>query len=156
MRIATIILALLSCSYPALQSPPKPTIAPYFDRIDDGPGFFVECVNTKNVTISSDSSFWPEINESIRLDGRFLEPSGNLFGPGLTMQVGPGQQWRGIIVLRQSAQSYFPAVKFGALRRIAGLRHLAEGRHTIAVKCGEAWSDELVFYWDGERHGNSD
>ena len=156
MRIATIILALLSCSYPVLQTPAKPTIAPYFDRIDDGPGFFVECVNTESATISSGSSFWPSTDKNIRLDGRVLEPSGYLLGPGLTMQVEPGQQWRGIIVLRQSEQSYFPAVKFGALRRSAAVRPLAEGRHTIAVKCGEAWSDDLAFYWDGERHSNSD
>jgi hypothetical protein len=32
------------------------------------------------------------------------------------------------------------------LEEKCGLRQLAEGRHTIAVKCGEAWSDELVFY----------
>jgi len=156
MRMATIILALLSCSYPVVQSPPKPIITPYFDRIDDGPGFFVECVNTKSASISSGSSFWPSTDENIRLDGSVLEPAGLRTGPGLTMQVESGQPWRGIIVLRQTEQSYFPAVKFDALVRSAGVRHLAEGRHTIAVKCGEVWSDELAFYWDGERHSNRD
>jgi hypothetical protein len=149
MRIATIIFALLSLSYAALPAPPRPTVAPFFDRIDDGAAFFVECVNTTNEKVSSGSSFWPSADQNIRVDGRVFAPSGGL-GPGLTTQIGPGQQWRGIIVLRQSEQSYGPAPKFGALRRSASVKHLAEGRHTVAVSCGGVWSEDLVFYWDGE------
>jgi hypothetical protein len=155
MRIATIVFALLSLSYPALPAPPRPTIAPFFNRIDDGPAFFVECINATSENVSSGSPSWPSADRNIRVDGRILAPSGGL-GPGLTTQIGPGQQWRGIVVLRQSEQSYYPAPKLGALTRSASVKHLVEGRHTVAVSCGGIWSEDLVFYWDGERHGSAD
>jgi hypothetical protein len=27
---------------------------------------------------------------------------------------------------------------------------IMEGKHTLAVQCGEVWSDDFTFYWDGE------
>jgi hypothetical protein len=60
--------------------------------------------------------------------------------------------WRGIVVLRQSNTGYFPAVKFGAMVRHSQTVSLSEGRHTLAIKCGEVWSDDVAFFWENERH----
>lgn len=129
------------------QDHPKPQISAFFDRVDDGPAFFVECSNTSGEAWSSGAERWIK---AIRIDGAVEpEPSARM-GPGLTMQVAPGEIWRGILALRQSERSYFPAVKFGALVRSARVRTTTEGKHTIDVQCGEAWSDDFTFCWDGE------
>ena len=131
------------------QDSSKPTIAPFFDRIDDGPAFFVGCRNTTDQKISSEVSVWIR---SLRLDGTIVSDNGSALGPGLTTQVAPGESWRGIIALRQSDRSFFPAVKFGALTRYARVLPLTQGRHTIAVQCAGVWSSEFEFYWESEIH----
>jgi hypothetical protein len=68
MRQLTVAL-VLPLSYLQAQSISKPHIAPFFDRIDDGPAFFVECLNTADSKVSSASSVWPWENESVRVDG---------------------------------------------------------------------------------------
>jgi hypothetical protein len=108
-------LLLLALSHLEAQSISKPRIAPYFDRIDDGPAFFVECMNTGDGAVSSASSVWPLGTGSIRIDGTLID-FGNMIGPGLSTDVEPGKSWRGIVVFRQSATQYFPCNlwRFGA------------------------------------------
>jgi hypothetical protein len=114
MRFLTTLL-LLALSHLEAQSISKPRIAPYFDRIDDGPAFFVECMNTGDGAVSSASSVWPLGTGSIRIDGTLID-FGNMIGPGLSTDVEPGKSWRGIVVFRQSATQYFPCNlwRFGA------------------------------------------
>jgi hypothetical protein len=129
------------------QDPSKPQISAFFDRVDDGPAFFLECSNTSGETLSSGDERW---TKAIRIDGAVEPEPSSPIGPGLTMKVAPGETWRGILALRQSERSYFPAVKFGAMVRSARVLTITEGKHTIAVQCGEVWSDDFTFYWDGE------
>src|ERR1700683_1910859 len=111
-----ILVLLVTFSNLHAQSIPKPHVAPFFERIDDGPAFFVECVNTDAYSASSGSPGWPLRTGTVRVDGSLID-FGNMSGPGLTTEVAPRQLWRGSIVLRQSETRYFPAVKFGALVR---------------------------------------
>ena len=144
------LVFLLAFSCLQAQSTPKPHVAPFFDRIDDGPAFFVECVNTDTLGTSSGASAWPLRTGTVRLDGSLID-FGNGIGPGLTTDVAPGELWRGIIVLRQSEMRYFPAVKFGALVRSTLLHPMSPGKHTISVQCHGVWSDEFEFYWEQEQ-----
>jgi hypothetical protein len=142
------VLAMLLLTFIGLamaQDSSKPKIAPFFDRVDGGPAFFVDCRNATGEKRSSATSVWIQ---SLRLDGAKVPNSGDLLGPGLTMDVEPGQSWRAIIALRQSFRSYFPPVRFGALVRSTRVLPLDEGRHTIAVQCGEVWSEDLEFFWE--------
>jgi hypothetical protein len=117
-----------------------------FSTVADGPAFFVECRNDFGTTLSSGAHQW---TSSLRLDGSELPEDGRI-GPGFTMDVRSGDTWRGIVVLRQSNTGYFPAVKFGAMIRMSRMVSLAEGRHTLAVWCGEMWSDDVEFFWEHE------
>ena len=148
MKAVLAILLVTFITMAIAQDASKPKIAPFFDRVDDGPAFFVECRNTTGKKRSYPFSVWVQ---SLRVDGSTV-PSldSNELGPGLTMDVEPGQLWRGIIALRQSSISFIPSVKFGALRRRAIVIPLSDGRHTIAVQCDGAWSEEFVFYWERE------
>jgi hypothetical protein len=147
MRIVASVL-MLALSLQS-QNISKPHVAPFFDRIDDSPAFFVDCLNTSNEKVSSASSVWPIRTGSVRVDGSMID-FGNMIGPGLSTDVRPGQPWRGIIVLRQSPTQYFPAVRFGAMVRTTLVHTLAPGKHTIAVQCEGSWSDEFDFYWEQE------
>lgn len=91
----------------------RPRISAFFNRIDDGPAFLVECRNATGEDVSSSADIWAS---SLRLDGTTV-PDQPHMGPGLTTDVEPGQSWRGIVALRQSYRSFFPNVKFGALVR---------------------------------------
>jgi hypothetical protein len=129
------------------QAASKPQISAFFDRIDDGPAFLVECPNTTEGTLSSGDERW---TKAIRVDGAVVPETELRMPAGLTRKVNPGEIWRGILALRQSKQSYFPAVKFGAMVRSARVLMITEGKHSLAVQCGEVWSDDFTFYWDGE------
>ncbi len=112
MRAVSTILLLFMFAQSEPQNRSKPLIAPFFDRADDGPAFFVECHNTTAEKISSGSPVWPSFSGgSVRLDGAEIPYTGG-FGPGLTMDVAPGQLWRGIIVRRQSERLILSRRKF--------------------------------------------
>jgi hypothetical protein len=147
MKLTMATLVLLLGANVVAQVSDKPRISPFFDRIDEGPAFFVECRNTGGEHISSGANVWAS---SLRIDGTTVPESGLQLGPGLTTDVGPGQLWRGIVALRQSYNPLFPAVKFGALVRIARVVPLSQGRHKIAVECTGMWSDDFEFYWETE------
>ena len=148
MKLATAALLLLFSANLIAQDASKPRISAFFDRIDDGPAFFVECRNTTSGDVSSGAGTWAS---ALRIDGTIV-PDENRMGPGLTTDVGPGELWRGIIALRQSKRSFFPAPKFGALVRSARELSLSQGRHTIAIQCSGKWSEEFAFYWETETH----
>ena len=145
--IAASLLLLFSANIVARDSS-KPTIHPFFDRIDDGPAFFVECRNTTGQTFTSAAHLWAS---GLRIDGRIV-PEVAHEGSGLTTEVPPGKLWRGIIALRQTYRPFFPAPKFDALVRTARTLSLSEGKHSIAVQCGGSWSGEFPFYWETETH----
>lgn len=141
MKILIAVLLLFSFEVED-QNPSKPRILPYFDVVDDGPAFFVECRNSKNGEVSSGAPDWLWNVENIRVDRKLLSPQG-----GLTTGVKPGQLWRGIIAIRQSTNNNYPAVRFGALVRSAQAVTLATGKHTIAVQCQGVWSDDFDFFY---------
>jgi hypothetical protein len=147
MKLTIATLLLLFGANLVAQDSHKPRISPFFDRIDDGPAFFVECRNTSGEHVSSGAELWAS---ALRIDGTIVPESEGRNGPGLTTDVGPEQLWRGIVALRQSYHSFFPAVKFGALVRSARVMPLTQGRHTIAVECAGVWSDDFEFYWESE------
>lgn len=149
MKIAVILLLLPGVITQTGPNPLSiPTVTPMF-MSDDGPAFFIECRNTTNAPVSSGSPTWAFVRSAVRLDGTVLkELSGGRIGPGLTMDIQPGAMWRGIIELRQSASGQSRAVAFGANVRAPLTVPLSAGRHTIAVRCSGAWSDDLVFYWE--------
>jgi hypothetical protein len=89
------------------QDSDKPRISPFFDRIDDGPAFFVECRNRGGEPVSSGADTWPTAS-SVRIDGLTVPDDGVRIGTELTTEVAPGQIWRGIIALRQSAIRLVP------------------------------------------------
>jgi len=142
--IAALLFLLGGCLF--AQAPSKPQISSFFDRVDDGPAFLIECRNTSGQTLSSGEKVW---REAIRIDGAVV-PEPFERGPGLTMDVPPGKTWREILALRQSHRSLYPAVKFGAMVRSVREVALGEGKHTIAVQCAGVWSDDFTFYWEGQ------
>jgi hypothetical protein len=146
MKLAAATLLLLLASTLFAQDSNKPRISAFFDRIDEGPAFFVECRNTSSEDISSGASIWAS---SLRIDGAIV-PEEDYRGPGLTTNVKADQWWRGIIALRQSYYSGFPAPKFGALVRSARVLALSQGKHTIAIECAGVWSEEFAFYWESD------
>ena len=86
--ISTLLIFLLQS-----QNISKPHVVPFFDRVDDGPAFFVDCLNTSNDKVSSASSVWPLRTGAVRVDGSVVD-FGNMIGPGLSNDVEPGQPWR--------------------------------------------------------------
>jgi hypothetical protein len=146
MKLTIATLLLLFGTNLVARDPHGPRISAFFDRIDDGPAFFVQCRNAGGENVSSGADVWVS---SLRIDGTIVPDEAHM-GPGLTTDVKPGELWRGIIALRQSYRSFFPAVKFGALVRSARVLPLGQGRHTIAVECAGVWSDDFEFYWETE------
>jgi hypothetical protein len=147
---AMILLGVLAAPpAPSQSQPTEPTLTAIFNTSepDRGPAFLVECINSTGRRLSSGSDEWPLTERAIRIDGQVLsESGGGRIGPGLTTNVQPGQTWRGFIELFQKQQSHFKAVQFGALVRAPFLVPLEPGRHTIAVRCLERWSTDMVFF----------
>ena len=143
--LAATLLLLFSLNVVA-QDSSKPKISPFFDRVDDGPAFFVDCRNASGRTLSSGAAIW---TRSVRIDGKLVPDDGHAL-QGLTMEVPPGEFWRGIIVFPQSQRPFLSGPTFGALSRRDRPVPLSEGKHTIAVQCGGEWSDEISFYWETE------
>jgi hypothetical protein len=82
--IATLLM-LFSANLVA-QDSQTPQISAVFDRIDNGPAFFVACRNTSGEPVSSGADVWAS---SLRLDGTTV-PDEPHRGPGLTTEVKPG------------------------------------------------------------------
>ena len=125
----------------------KPIVVPLFSTVADGPAFLVDCLNDTGAPLSALARTWAS---ALRLDGRVLDSQGVL-GGGITSTVQAGGTWRGIVVLRPEDTGYLPAPKFGARLRITRVLPMEEGRHTFAVQCGNSWSNDVEFYWEGEK-----
>jgi hypothetical protein len=129
--------------------PLEPTLTPIFitSEPDRGPAFLIECVNDTGKPVSSGSDVWPLRHSAIRLDGRVLaDPGGGRIGPGVAVTVEPGATWRGFIELWQGNPTVSRAVTFGAMVRAPFRIPLDPGRHTIAVRCGQQWSNDVAFF----------
>ena len=146
--VLTATLAMSMSAVAVAQPSARPRVTPFFSTVSDGPAFYVECRNATRTTLSSGARQWAS---SLRLDGTVVPEEDGRIGPGLTVDVDPDQTWRGIVVLRQSNTGYFPAPKFDAMVRMTRMVSVNEGRHTLAIKCADVWSDEIVFYWENER-----
>ena len=86
MRSATLLLLLLM-GYAQAKDSERPKVTAYFDRVDDGPAFFVECRNTTGKTLSSSTADWPGIwPGTVRVDG-VVPPEEMILGPGLSQDV---------------------------------------------------------------------
>jgi hypothetical protein len=128
----------------------RPRVTPFFHTFAGaGPAFYVECANDSGMPLSSGDGRWAFSASSVRLDGKTLPERGSI-GPGLTTEIPAGDTWRGIIVLRQVGEGYLSGVRFGAHLRTSLVVPLSEGRHTLSVRCGEAWSDDVPFFWEAE------
>lgn len=133
------------------QSLGPPHIAPFFTLVDESPAFFVECRNDTREPLSADARIWPSVADgNLRLDGQPFVPSGGYIGSGLVSTIQPGGTWRGIIALHQAANRPGAPARFGAMVRIGHLVPLEPGRHTIAVRCGDRWSEDLEFFWEDD------
>jgi hypothetical protein len=149
LLILTLIATMSHAITSSGQAQTKPKLVPFFSAVDDGPSFLIECRNDTEQTISSGADVWP-FARAVRIDGKVVEESGGRIGPGLTVQVYPGDTWRGILTLRQSERGESPPVSFGAMVRSGRRFPLSSGRHTIAVQCGPEWSSDVAFYWEAE------
>ena len=89
MKAALVVLLAVFVAQATAQDSSKPRIAPFFDRIDDGPVFFVDCRNTTDQKISSATPVWIH---TLRLDGTNVPDSESELGPGLTTQIAPGSR----------------------------------------------------------------
>ena len=143
-------LSLSPLGAQAGQGPATPEIRPYFSRVDESPAFYVECRNNTGGAVSSAAEIWPWAPGRLRLDGNVLVESGGIIGPGLSVMIAPGGMWRGIIALRQSREGFTAPAQFGANVRGGRVVPLDSGRHTIAIRCGERWSEDYAFYWEDE------
>lgn len=142
---------MLSLSFALLdQVEGRPHIIPFFSRVDESPAFYVECRNDTGTPVSSASDRWPWAPGRLRVDGQPFVESGGIIGPGLSTTIETGGTWRGIIALRQSRDGFSGWTQFGANVRGGRIVPLSAGRHTIAVRCGEVWSEEFVFFWEDE------
>ena len=151
MKIAVIFLLLPGMMTQTGRNPQSlPTVTPMFMSrgVDAGPAFLIECRNTTNAPVSSSSLTWAFSRNAVRVDGTVLEESGGRIGPGLSTDIQPGEMWRGIIELSQSGSGQSREVALGANVRAPLIVPLSAGRHTIAVRCSGAWSDDLAFYWE--------
>ena len=133
----------------------KPTVAAIFSQ-SRAPTFLIECRNLSGGSRVPDAVSWIH---AYRIDG-VTAPPGVVGGPGappaLPGQEGvglvqPGATWRGILALIQPGTdaSSVPAAwrQVPNLSNLIATHRLAPGRHTVAVRCVDSWSDDLAFFF---------
>ena len=152
MNFSVILLLILGTAVQTDRATPsKPTVERLFlsRGVDMAPAFLVECRNITGEPVSAGSSRWPHTESALRVDGSVLpESPGGRIGQGLTMDIQPGAIWRGNIELWQSPSGRGWAVALGVHTRMFINVRLSAGRHTIGVRCGDVWSDDVGFYWE--------
>jgi hypothetical protein len=142
-------LSLVAASVGAAAAQEKPRITPVFSSVAVGPTFLVECVNDTGRTMASNADHWAWAPNHLRIDGKPYVEAGGVIGPGLSTDIAPMAWWRGLVTLHQERPMFSPAVVFGAHVRGGPSVRLAPGRHSVAFRCGDTWSDDYVFYWEG-------
>ena len=134
----------------AAQAQDKPTIGAFFSLTGSAPAFWVECRNLSSRGIAWADSGWMN---AYRVDG-ILPPPAARGGSRPGTEVAPGDKYQGILDLRQpetSAARSITSAVIGTYHRLSVLHPLAPGRHTIAVRCFDSWSDDFVFFWEPAR-----
>ncbi len=135
---------------PRSETQDKPTVAAFFSLTSRDPAFWVECRNAFARGIS-----WADVGwmNAYRIDGILAAP-GAIGGSWAGDHVAPGDKWQGILDLRQSKERPVrsgTAPIIGTYHRRSVQHPLAPGRHTIAVRCFDRWSDDFVFLWEPAR-----
>jgi hypothetical protein len=127
----------------------KPSIVPFFSLEPEliGPAFFIQCRNVTDHALSSASREWVVSRDAVRIDGVTLTQIGGVVGPGLSMPIPSGGIWRGMLELRPLGGRGSFGVVFDANVRMPLIEPLAAGRHVIAVRCLNEWSDDFPFFW---------
>jgi hypothetical protein len=127
----------------------KPSIVPFFSLEPEpiGPAFVIECRNVTDYPLSSASREWVVSRDAVRIDGATLTQIGGVVGSGLSTPIPSGGIWRGILELRPLAGRTSFGVVFDANVRMPLIEPLAAGRHVIAVRCLNEWSDDFPFFW---------
>lgn len=125
------------------------TLVPFFSVLEDGPTFVLHCVNTSKSPIIGDVG-----PDGLRVDGKILNREGGVISSfiGGVPTFAPGDTWRVIVPLSQSnsgrgGRSHGAGVNYRAGWQLP----LRAGRHTVAMRCGGRWSNEIEFYWDDQR-----
>jgi hypothetical protein len=122
-------------------------LLPLFSHREDGPAFILECTNSSSVAVDAMEEF---AHEAIRLDGKLYEHEDVVLGSLMGRTVfDPQSSWRKVFPLSQTNQSK-GTTTLGAEFRGGWFMPIAAGRHTLAVRCAGAWSNEVAFYWDDQ------
>ena len=145
--ITTTLVALLVGNCLEAQGPTTTKLLSLFSRNEDGPAFILECTNSSSVAVDAMEEF---AHEAIRLDGKLYEHEGGVIGSLMGRRVfEPQSSWRKVFPLSQTNQSK-GTTTLGAEFRGGWFMPIAAGRHTLAVRCAGAWSNEVEFYWDDQ------
>lgn len=136
--LAVILVADIAMSGMATQVVPKPTIAALFSNDSSGPAFWIECSNSSGQSMRRVGR-WVQ---SYRLDGVEPPPSGS-GGSGGPETIAPGDVWHGAFLFSNTKTKSEGA---DAAHTVSAV--VTRGRHTIAVQCMGAWSDDISFFWN--------
>lgn len=112
------------------------------------PAFLVECRNDGPTAYSNE---WPDTPNHVRVDSQPVEPLLSGVVGGIVGPINTGESWRAIIELRQALTEGSPtkaAPPFGANVHSVRPIELREGHHTIAIRCGDRWSEDYAFTID--------
>jgi hypothetical protein len=86
---------------------------------------------------------------ALKVDGTVHQRPGGIAGSFLGGEpiLEPMQTWRIMVGLRQGNNGTM-SPDFGAILRSPEAFPLTPGRHTIAFRCIDNWSDDVEFYWE--------
>jgi hypothetical protein len=136
-----VVFFLLLASFGVHAPATRPQVEAFFSSVFEGASFFVECQNDTGRAVPEEA--WPAV---LRIDGQPLAEGVRATITHGTL-VEPGNKWRAIIELRQKSGPG-AAAKLGASMRVTRLVAFSQGRHTFAVRCSDAWSEDFAFYWE--------
>jgi hypothetical protein len=109
-----------------------------FLSTDFGSGFVVGCSNPGPAATDVPPS------AEVRIDGRLQERLSGGFRGAVTPFL-PGDKWEELVTLHTQQPRTVGTLGFRVSRTL--VVDLAPGPHTIAFACGQAWSDDISFYW---------
>jgi len=147
MRPIACLLCVLFASVPSYQSAVRPSVIPVVGSGQTAPAFLLECRNASSSSLSRNDGRW--IAE-YRIDGRSLSLGGNVGSSGVPSMIAVGEVWSAIFALNGHANdtSEDPNyVAMGIFLRVSTAQQLEPGRHQIAFRCFDSWSDSVAFVW---------